>query len=79
MGMQGVVGKDEAGTLLVSKPVLDQGHIEVFVPTIKLVAHNRMANIGQVDAYLVLPASMQPNAQQGELGCGEWRMENSAQ
>ncbi len=65
-GVQGVVRQDEPGALRVGEPVFHERQIEVFVAAIYLIAHNRIAEVREVDADLVFAAGQRAEAEQGK-------------
>ena len=65
-GVERVVRKNELLLLIGGQTVLHQGEIEIFVAPIKFVANDRMANVGQVNAKLMLAASVRAKAQERE-------------
>ena len=67
-GVQGVIFKNETGALLPGQAVLDQREIQILVTTIDFVAHDRMAEVREVDADLMFAAGARPDAEEGERG-----------
>jgi hypothetical protein len=65
-GMEGVVLKNEPGALFVSETLLDEGEIEILVAAIDFVADDGMAEVGKMDADLMLAAGAGLDAEQGE-------------
>ncbi len=55
-GVEGVVGEEKAGALLVGEAAFDEGEIEVGVATVNFIADDGMAKMGEVDADLVFAA-----------------------
>ena len=58
--MQGVVRQDEPDTLFIRQTVFDEREIQIRVATINLVAHDGMADVGEVEADLMLAAGVKP-------------------
>ena len=65
-GVERVVFKYQSGTLLISKALLNEREIQILVTTIDFVAHDRMAEVREVDADLMLAARARPDAEEGE-------------
>jgi len=72
--MQGLVGKNEPGTLLVRQTVLNQSQIQVLVASIQLVAYDRVPQVRQVNANLMFSSRIRSNTQQRERH-GGWNNE----
>ena len=64
--MERVVFKNQSGTLPSSKALLNEREIQIHVATIEFVAHDRMAEVREVDADLMLAARARPDAEEGE-------------
>jgi hypothetical protein len=54
--VKGVVFKNQFRAVRVRDPVLDERHIYILVATVKFVADDGVADVGEVDAELVLAA-----------------------
>jgi hypothetical protein len=67
-GVEGVVGENQTLSLLGGQAVFYQRQVEVFIAAIELVSDDRVADMGQVDADLMLAASAGMKTQKGE-GC----------
>lgn len=65
-----MVGEDEPLFLFGCEPVFDEGHVEVFVAAIELVANDGMTDMREMNADLVLAASVRENTEQGEVALG---------
>ena len=66
MGVQGMAGKHQAGALAVCQAPLNEGEVGPWIMAVQLVAHQRMAKVGKVDAHLVGPARFEPCVDEGE-------------
>ncbi len=64
--------KNQSGALRGSEPSFNEGQITILVTAVNFVADNRMAEVGEVDAELVLAAGAR---QQTEQGKRRWRTE----
>ena len=75
-GVQGVVRQDEPGALFAGQPALDQGEIQIGVAAVKLVAHDGMAEVLEMDADLMLASGEGEQAQKREwkMADGGWRI-----
>lgn len=63
--MQRLVGQNEPGPLLRRQAVFNERQVQVFVAAIQLVANNRVAEMGEVKADLVLAAGVRSYSQEG--------------
>ncbi len=59
--------EDEGGFLFGREAVLDEGEIRARVGAVKFVAHDGMADGGQVDAELMLAAGARGETDEGEV------------
>ncbi len=66
MGVQGMAGKHEPCALTGRQAPLHEGEVGVRIMAIQLVAHQRMAEVGEVDAHLVGSARVEPGVDEGE-------------
>jgi hypothetical protein len=66
--MQRLVRKDEPLFLFRREPIFHKCQIQVLVAAVKFVADDRMAEVREMNADLVLAAGPRPDAQQGESG-----------
>jgi hypothetical protein len=64
--MQRVMRKDQAAALLLRKPILYQSQVQILVASVQFIADDRVSDVRQVNANLVLAASPRPHAQQRE-------------
>src|ERR1035437_3155036 len=64
--VQRVVRQDQPPPLLWCQTVLDHGEVQILVTAIQFVAHDRVANVRQVNPYLVFAPRLWPHEQQGE-------------
>jgi len=70
-GVQSVVGQDEPLALLIGQPALNQSEVQVGIAAIYLIAHNGMAQMGEVQTDLVFTAGAGQQPQKRE-----WKMED---
>ena len=63
-GVQGVMRQHEPGALLRRQTVLDQRQIQILVATVKFVADDGMAEVGEVDADLMFAAGAGSHSKQ---------------
>jgi len=71
-GVEGVILKDQAGTLLRRQAVFDERQIQILVAAVELVADDGMAEVREVDADLVFAPGAGFYPEQGKRG---WRVE----
>ena len=64
--MERVLRQDEPGALLRRQPSLDQGEIEIGVAPVKLVAHDGVPQMGQMQPELVLASRQRAQGKKGE-------------
>src|ERR1035437_223927 len=64
--VQSVVAQDQPLPLLGRQTVLDQGQVQILVTSIELVAYDRVPEVRQVNAYLVLASRLRPHQHQRE-------------
>ena len=62
-GMQGVMGQDEPGALLIGQTFFHEGEVQIRVTAVQFVAHDGMADVREVDADLVFAAREREQAQ----------------
>ena len=67
MGVERVIRQYQLPPLAVGQAVLRQRQVQIFIPAIKFVADDGMADGGQVDADLMFPSRFWTHAQEGEL------------
>ena len=65
-GVQGVVFQHQPVALLLRETLLDQREIEILIAPVDLVADNRMPEVRQMDADLMLATRARQNPQQGK-------------
>src|SRR5947207_9305690 len=63
-----LVRQNQSPALLLGLPALREVQIKVFVATVKFVSHDGMADVGEVDANLVLAPGARQDAQQCKCG-----------
>jgi hypothetical protein len=63
-GVQGVMRQNEAGALFVGQAIFDQRQIYILVAAVEFIADDGMAEMGEVDANLVLAPGAGDQAKQ---------------
>ena len=58
--------QNEPGALFIGQAIFDQRQIQILVATVKFVADDGMAEVGEVDANLVLAPGAEDEAKQAE-------------
>ena len=67
LGVKGVIRKNEKGALGFGETAFDQGEIALLVAAVELIADNRMAVVGKMDADLMLPTVHRMDGKEGEF------------
>jgi len=65
--VQGLVRKHEPLPLLGGQAVFNQRQVEVFIPAVEFVADYRVAEVGEMDANLVLSTGQRSDAEEREF------------
>ena len=74
-GVQGVMRQNEPGALLIGQAIFDQRQIQILVAAVEFIADDGMAEVGEVDADLVLATGAGNEAKEGKR---EWSHLTSA-
>jgi len=74
--MESVVRQDQPSLLFGCQAILDQSKVKVLIAAVEFVANDRMADVCQMNADLMLPTGMRTNAENRELGLRRGKIRN---
>jgi hypothetical protein len=72
-GVERLVRQNEPGALLIGQAIFDQRQIQILVAAIEFIADDGMAEVGEVDADLVLAPGAGNEAKKGKRGWSRFR------